>query len=126
MGEATYLITIMTLKISLGIFFARIVVAPWQLMTIYVTMGVNVLSSAASFFYVLLRCGPDLDIYVQKQLYNNCTPRALDRFFAFQQASFTTATDLVFIILPVFILWNASMDIRSKLSVGFILSLAAL
>jgi hypothetical protein len=118
--------TVMTLKISLGIFFARIVVAPWQLTTIYVTVGVNIFSSTASFFYVIFRCGVDLDVYVYKQLYNNCTPRALDRFFAFQQASLTTATDLAFLILPVFMLWSASMCTRSKLTVGFILTLAAL
>ena len=116
----------MMLKISLGVFFARVVIAPWQLMTIYITVGVNIFSSAGSFFYVIFRCGADLDVYVYKQLYNNCTPRALDRFFAFQQASFTTATDLVFIVLPVFILWDVSLSIRSKLTVGFILSLGAL
>ena len=33
---------------------------------------------------------------------------------------------MVFIILPVLILWNALMDLRTKLSVGFVLSLAAL
>ena len=116
----------MMLKISLGIFFVRIVIAPWQLIVIYITVGVSMLSSISSFFYVIFRCGADLDVYVYQQLDNNCTSRALDRFFAFQQASITTATDLVFIVLPVFILWNATMGIRSKLTVGFILSLGAL
>ncbi|KAF2795352.1 hypothetical protein K505DRAFT_302186 [Melanomma pulvis-pyrius CBS 109.77] len=125
-GEATYIVTVMMLKISLGIFFARIVVASWQLMTIYITVAVNVFSSTASFFYALLRCGANLDLYVYKQLADHCTPRGLDRFFAYQQASFTTLTDGIFICLPIFILWNASMDLRSKISVGFILSLAAL
>lgn len=114
------------LKTSLGIFFSRVVVAPWQLMAIYVTVGVNIFSSVASFFYVIFRCGADLDVYVYKQLYNNCTPRALDRFFAFQHASLATATDLAFIVLPIFMLWNTSMSVRSKLTVGFILILATL
>lgn len=125
-GEATYLLTIMMLKISLAIFFARIVIKPWQLFTIYITVGVNILSSLSSFFYVLLRCGPNLNIYVYKQLAYECTPDPLDRFFAYQQAAFTTLTDLTFATLPIFILWNAHMCIRSKISVGFILSLAAL
>jgi hypothetical protein len=114
----------MILKVSLGIFFARIVVKRWQLWTIYGTVAVNIISSAASFFYVLLRCGPNLDVYVYVQLANRCTPRSLDRFFAFQQAAFTTLTDCVFVTLPVFILWNAHMSKRSKFSVGIILSLA--
>jgi hypothetical protein len=125
-GEATYIVTVAVLKLSLGIFFARIVVKPWQLWTIYSTVAVNIVSSTASFFYVLLRCGVNLNIYVYEQLANRCTPRSLDRFFAYQQAAFTTITDCIFATLPIFILWDAHMDIRSKLSVGFILSLAGL
>lgn len=126
MGEATYIVTIMTLKISLGIFFARIVIKAWQLTVIYITVGVNIVSSIASFIYVLLRCGPNLDAYVYKQLANNCTPRGLDRFFAYQQAAFSTLTDIVFATLPIFILWNTCMNKQSKISVGLILSMAAL
>ncbi|KAF2874168.1 hypothetical protein BDV95DRAFT_604366 [Massariosphaeria phaeospora] len=125
-SEAMYVLTIMVLKISLAIFFARIVVKQWQLTTIYIAVAVNIISSLASFFYVFLRCGPDLDKYVYNQLAWNCTPKALDRFIAFQQASFTTLTDIVFVLLPVLILWNASMNLRSKISVGLILSLATL
>ncbi|KAF2194861.1 hypothetical protein K469DRAFT_726006 [Zopfia rhizophila CBS 207.26] len=125
-GEATYIITVMILKVSLGIFFARIVVKPWQLWTIYINVAVNIVSSMVSFFYVIFRCGANLDVYVYRQLANECAPRPLDRFFAYQQASFTTLTDCIFASFPIFILWNASMDIRSKISVGFILSLAAL
>ncbi|KAF2715623.1 hypothetical protein K504DRAFT_367257 [Pleomassaria siparia CBS 279.74] len=125
-GEGTYVVTTMMLKISLGIFFARIVVARWQLMTIYVTVAVNICSSLSAFLYALLRCGTNLELYVYKQIENSCTPQVLDRFFAYQQAVFTTLTDLIFITLPIFILWNACMNIRTKLSVGFILCLAAL
>lgn len=114
------------LKISLGVFFARIVVKAWHLWTIYVNVALTIVSSTASFFYVLLRCGANLDIYVYKQLQNQCTPRGLDRFFAYQQAAVTTLTDCVFAVLPIFILWNASMNKRSKISVGLVLSLAAL
>jgi len=74
----------MTVKISLGIFFARIVVAQWHLMLIYITLGVNVFSSAAAFFYVIFRCGHDVDRYVLQQLKEQCAPRGLDRFMAYQ------------------------------------------
>jgi hypothetical protein len=116
----------MTLKISLGIFFGRLVVKRWQLGLIYVNVGVNVFSSAATFFYVLFRCGSNIDNYVNQQLYDRCTPRTLDRFMSYQQAAITTLTDVVFVMLPIFILWNANMSRRSKISVGLILCLAAL
>ncbi|KAJ4307721.1 hypothetical protein N0V94_009639 [Neodidymelliopsis sp. IMI 364377] len=115
----------MAIKISLGIFFARIVVAHWHLMLIYVTIGVNVCSSVAAFFYCIFRCGPNVDEYVLQQLKSQCTSRGLDRFMAYQSATFSTLTDLVFVVLPIVVLWNANMDRRSKISVGFILCLAA-
>lgn len=74
----------MTVKISLGIFFARIVVARWHIMLIYVTIGVNMCSSVAAFFYCILRCGPDVERYALQQLKNQCTSRGLDRFMAYQ------------------------------------------
>lgn len=40
-------------------------------------------------------------------------------------AVFSTLTDLVFVVLPIMVLWNANMDRKSKFSVGLILCLAA-
>ncbi|KAF2740798.1 hypothetical protein EJ04DRAFT_518570 [Polyplosphaeria fusca] len=124
-GEATYVLTVMVLKISLGIFFTRIVIRRSQLYVIYTAVTCSMISSILSFFYVLLRCGNVINDYVYQQLANNCTPRSADLFVAYQQASITTLTDCILAALPILILWDANMDIRSKLSVGFILSLAA-
>lgn len=82
----------MTVKISVGIFFARIVVARWHIMLIYVTIGVNVFSSVAAFFYCIFRCGPNVDRYVLQQLKNECTSRGLDRFMAYQSGKMQHAT----------------------------------
>lgn len=83
----------MMVKISLGIFFARIVVAPWHIMLIYVTIGANVLSSASAFFYCIFRCGPNVDMYALQQLKNNCTPRGIDRFMAYQSGRYQATED---------------------------------
>lgn len=121
-----YIIAMMVLKISLGIFFARIVIKRWHFLLIYITVGVTIFSSAAAFFYSLFRCGPNIDDYVIQQLTGKCMPRYLDRFMAYQQAAFVTLTDLVFVMLPVSILWNSNMSRRSKISAGAILGLATL
>ncbi|KAF2849197.1 hypothetical protein T440DRAFT_499999 [Plenodomus tracheiphilus IPT5] len=125
-SEALYLLSMMTLKISLGIFFARIVIKPWHFILIYITVGINIISSLAAFFYCLFRCGVDINQYVLQQLQHKCTSQPLDLFIAYQSASFNTLTDFVFLTLPIIILWNANMDRKSKISVGFILCLGAL
>ncbi|CAG5142597.1 uncharacterized protein ALTATR162_LOCUS1182 [Alternaria atra] len=125
-SEATYIITVMIVKISLAIFFLRIMVKRCHFILVYVTVGVNIISSASAFFYCFFRCGPSLEKYAMNQLINECASRDLDLFMAYQQAAFSTFTDVVFLLLPVPILWYANMDKRSKFSVGFILCLAAL
>lgn len=144
MSEATYLLSMMILKISLGIFFARIVVKKSHFALIYVAVGINIISSLAAFFYCIFRCGANLDNYAIQQLTMKCTPQKLDLFMAYQsgksvrthcpfsktymmhEATFNTLTDFVFLLLPMTILWNANMGRKSKVSVGLILCIAAL
>jgi hypothetical protein len=45
---------------------------------------------------------------------------------SYEQAAVSTITDLIFAVMPIPLLWNASMDFRSKVSAGLILSLGAL
>ncbi|KAH8728244.1 hypothetical protein GQ44DRAFT_785751 [Phaeosphaeriaceae sp. PMI808] len=101
-------------------------VRPWQMSLVYINVGINIVSSAATIFYVLFRCGSSLENYALHQLSDRCTSQKLDRFVSYQQAVVTTLTDLVFVALPMIILWNASMSRRSKVSVGFILGLATI
>lgn len=116
----------MSLKISLGIFLVRVIVEDWQRWVIYVTVSINIVSSVATFFYVLLRCGTPAKLAIIKQLQSQCAPRALDLFFGYQQASLTTLTDFIFATLPIFILWRSTMGTRIKVVTAFILALGAL
>jgi len=125
-SEAAYVATVMVLKISLAIFFARIVVKRWQLKLIHSTVAISCISGTATFFYVLFRCGSDLNAYAIQQLHHKCTSQPLDRFFAFQHAAFAFTTDCVFAFLPIPLLWNTNMTRRAKCSIGLILSLATL
>ncbi|KAA8620946.1 hypothetical protein PtrSN002B_005341 [Pyrenophora tritici-repentis] len=126
MSECGYIMSMMIIKVSVCIFFARIVVKRAHFIIIYVTAGVNIGSSLTAFFYCLFRCGPDLSIYILNEFTNNCTSASTDLFMGYQQGAFSALTDIIFVILPVLLLWNAQMDLRSKLSIGFVLSLAAL
>jgi hypothetical protein len=134
----------MLIKISLAIFFARIVVKRWHLTLIYVTITCSVISSIAAYLYCFLRCGPDLDQYLIRQLVQACAPLALDIFMAYEQCTASTdpltayrkltslvavvnaITDMVFVIMPVLVLWESRMERRAKFSVGIILVVATL
>ncbi|KNG46013.1 hypothetical protein TW65_07209 [Stemphylium lycopersici] len=131
-SEGCYVLSMLTIKLSLAIFFARIVVRRWHLILIYVSLAICMVSSISAIFYCFFRCGTNLDEYAIQQLVNNCTPRHFDLFMAYQQANvvfkaaFSTLTDLVFVAMPLLVLWNANMDRRTKFSVGAILCMATL
>ncbi|ENI01638.1 hypothetical protein COCC4DRAFT_147400 [Bipolaris maydis ATCC 48331] len=125
-SESSYVLTMMLIKISLAIFFARIVVKRWHLMVIYMFVTLSIMSSIATYFYVFLRCGPNLDQYLIRELMRDCTPIQLDIFMAYQQAVFNSITDVAFLFMPVLLLWNSPMERRAKISVGIILVVATL
>lgn len=80
----------MLIKISLAVFFARIVVKRWHLTVIYLFVTLSIVSSIATYFYIFLRCGPDLDQYLIRELIRDCTPLQLDIFMAYQQGATRT------------------------------------
>ncbi|PVH99654.1 hypothetical protein DM02DRAFT_528532 [Periconia macrospinosa] len=125
-SEATYILTILTVKISLGIFFMRIVVQAWHTKLIYTTIAIATVSSVTTFFYCIFRCGSNVSNYVVNQLKDKCMNRITDRFFAYQHAAVGLLTDCVFVMLPVSLLWKINMERRSKILAGVILSVATL
>lgn len=124
--QDTYIVTLCILKISLGIFFIRIIITPWQRYIVYGIVALSTLQSLANFFFIIFRCGSSPGHYLIMQLEGKCAPRWLNLLFLYMHAAVTTITDWIFATLPVCILWDSTMDIRSRLSVGFILALGAL
>ncbi|KAF2104361.1 hypothetical protein NA57DRAFT_51193 [Rhizodiscina lignyota] len=123
-GEALYLATLMFLKISLGIFFLRIVIRKWQRRTIYVVMALSTAVSFAHIWIVVFLCGNPKH-YLVNYLADQCISRPAQKGLLYEQASTTTLTDFIFASMPLPILWNAQMNTRTKISVGFVLLLGA-
>ncbi|OCK82007.1 hypothetical protein K432DRAFT_294167 [Lepidopterella palustris CBS 459.81] len=124
-AEDFYIATICFMKVSFGIFFQRIIAKPWHRNLIYIIVAVSTVQSLANFFFIIFRCGPHPGHYLTMQLEGKCASRSVNLLFLYMHAAVTTVTDWIFALLPVFILWDSKMDIRTKISVGFILSLGA-
>jgi hypothetical protein len=73
-----------TIKISVALYFARIVVERWHFKFLYVVVGVNLVSSISAFFFTIFRCGTNMDEYALNQVLEKCGPKPLDRFMAYQ------------------------------------------
>ncbi|KAK3065383.1 hypothetical protein LTS18_011906 [Coniosporium uncinatum] len=145
-GEALYLLTILFLKISLCLFFLRILIKPWQRRTVYALMAVSTLMNLSHFFFVIFMCGPGNnsgDYLVNLWSTNgsipnnsssknahainaNCPTKPTQLALAYTQTAISVLTDWALTALAAAVLCKAKMATRAKLAVGFVVSLAAI
>jgi len=125
--EVFYIITMMTLKISIGIFFLRIAFRPWHRYIVYAAVGFSTVFSVAYFFFAIFQCGyfTSALIFFLRRVTDQCVSRVSNLALALTVGVITTLTDLSFAILPFAVLHRAAISKKEKVIVGFILTLAA-
>jgi hypothetical protein len=123
-AEVFYLTTILFLKVSLGLFFLRVIIKKWLRKIVYATIIISTVINIYHCFFIVFSCG-NPKFYLEHTLTKKCVRKSVVVGLAYEQATVTTLTDWIFALLPIPLLWNATMDRRSKLSVGLILSLGA-
>ena len=118
----------MIVKLSLGVFFLRIMIFRWQRWVIYAAMAVSTTIGTAYFFVGVFQCGYFSNIWIflsRRITLEGCIPVIPALGVAYTQASVAALTDWIYAILPLFLLYNAQMKRREKNIVFGILSLAA-
>jgi len=124
-SETFYLVTVLVLKISLGIFYLRVLAKPWARKLVYASMTISTVWNFACTMFVIFQCGYPKSsmIVVQRALTGKCVSVTTDRGFGYSQAAVTTITDFVYATLPLLIVRGAGIDKREKVVVCFILAL---
>ncbi|KAJ9638321.1 hypothetical protein H2199_007008 [Coniosporium tulheliwenetii] len=120
--EAFYIVTIAVIKISLGIFFMRIVVKRWQKILIWTVLVISTVWGIVSFGFTIFHCG-NPRYYLEKIVTQQCASPEAQHAMAYTYAAVTCATDWALAVLPIFLVCDAKLDLRSKISVWFVLSL---
>ena len=88
-------------------------------------MGLNVLYGVGFFFLVLFQCGSP-DQFALKIITGQCLSVAAIDGVSYSHSVLNALSDLVFGVLPVFLICQTKMSIRSKTSVGGILCLGSM
>jgi hypothetical protein len=118
----------LVLKVSLGIFFLRILVRNWEKRIIYTVVTLSTLFSVGLFFFCVFQCGifKNAFDFWSKLSGDRCiTPRQV-KVVTYTYAMITIVTDFSLALLPVVTLWESSMKKKEKTVVGFILLLGTL
>ncbi|KAK5683948.1 hypothetical protein LTS10_003811 [Elasticomyces elasticus] len=112
---------------SISFMLARIAVAkrPW-------VIGLYAISSAVTtllivgFFYIIFRCTPVSYSWDQSTPGGHCQPDYILANIWYVTTGINIALDWYCALLPIPLLWHVPLDRRTKISVGFLLSLGVL
>jgi hypothetical protein len=117
-----------SLKISLGIFFLRIVINQVQRRIIYFIVFLSSIFGFVYFFFIIFQCGAPIHGFTfwEKYLSHKCVPDGAVLGMAYTHAIINALTDTTFAIMPYFMVWKAKLTIQQKFLIGAILTIAAL
>ena len=126
--ENFYTLTMLVLKISLGLFFLRTLVKPWVKYVIYTAMCISSVFGVLYFFFTVFQCGffdNILEFGLKRITGNKCASPRWEIGLGYTHAVIAVVTDITFALLPIAALQGTMMGKREKFTVIFILSLAA-
>ncbi|KAH0026635.1 hypothetical protein KCU78_g4302, partial [Aureobasidium melanogenum] len=123
--NSLYVLTTILFKISLAIFFLRIVVAKWQRRLIVISTAIFTAWSLAYMFITLFRCGPPKEILLNTAR-GKCLPMGIVNPLLYVSGITNALMDIMFACLPTFILWHSQMPKKTKISCCILLSLGGL
>jgi hypothetical protein len=104
------------LKLSLGLFFLRIMVENWQNRSIYVIIALNTVVGTAYFFFALFACGVPLTPhnYWARRITGKCASFSVILGNGYAYAGLNALTDIALAILPISIVKKSNMTAKEK------------
>ncbi|KAF2097419.1 hypothetical protein NA57DRAFT_58009 [Rhizodiscina lignyota] len=126
--DAFYCATQTMLKISVGIFLLRVIIRKHHRWIVYGVMAISTVWGVATMIFAIFQCGvpKSAELYVEKRIFNECVSPPSVLGMSFVLGGVTALSDVTFTVLPIFILRDAKMNKRAKISLGIILGLGGL
>jgi hypothetical protein len=124
--EQFYILSILALKISLGIFFLRIMTHTWHRYVIYLMMMLSTLYSSGYFFFSLFQCGvfSNIEVFaVRRFTGDHCVTGEQALAVSYGHAAVTASTDWAFAIIALIVIFRLKIKKRDKAIVGLVLCL---
>ena len=125
LGEVFYILTTTFLKISLGLFFLRVLTKPWQRRLFFVILGISTVYGFYYFLETIFHCGNPANISDARLGSGHCAPKGLALASGYIYGVINILADWTFTLIPISILIDSDMDRRSKISVSIVMGFAA-
>jgi hypothetical protein len=125
LGEVFYILTTTFLKISLGLFFLRLLTKTWQRRLFHAILGISATYGLYYFFETIFHCGNPAKMGYALLGSRNCAPAALALTSGYIYGVINVLADWIFTLIPIVLLIDSDIDRRSKISVGIVMGFAA-
>ncbi|KAI5204134.1 hypothetical protein E4T39_03808 [Aureobasidium subglaciale] len=121
-----YILTTVIFKLSLAVFFLRVVNQRWQRQVIIGSVTLYTLFGIAWLFVAMFQCGSPGN-YGKNEAAGKCLPfKTVLRPLNYIHGVFNAVTDWIFAIIPIFVVRSAQMHRQQKITVCTILGLGVL
>ncbi|KAH8205155.1 hypothetical protein TruAng_000720 [Truncatella angustata] len=121
----TYCTTMILSKTSVAYFLLRLSPFPVHRAIIYVSLGCTVVCGIAFFFMAMFQCWPIHYFWNRIPGTGSCVLIDVIINFTYAYSAFSIITDFAFTILPIWLIWQLRMDLKTKLALIPILGMAA-
>jgi hypothetical protein len=113
--ETLYIATTAFFKVSLGLFFLRLLTRKWERRIIWSLIGVYSVYSFGYVFYATFQCGvPTGDAFWTRKFFHRCGSDAVGLTLGYVHGTLTAGADLIFVILPLPAIYKSFLSRREK------------
>ncbi|KAG5935656.1 hypothetical protein E4U60_003023 [Claviceps pazoutovae] len=123
LGVAIYILNMMFIKLSIGVFLLRIATQKSYIWAIRIVLVIITLWSIGLFIWNLLQCTPIEKQWDFRITDGQCAGAGEVLMAAYALSVMTIVTDWFFALIPVPMLWGVKMSTQAKTTVILILSL---
>ncbi|KAL5326304.1 hypothetical protein ACEPPN_007442 [Leptodophora sp. 'Broadleaf-Isolate-01'] len=125
--EPVYVLSNLALKLSIGVMLIRIAVVKKHKIIIWIVVVVFEVYGTFYFFLFVLQCRPSAYFWTQYTGgKGTCINPTITVDATYAYSAISCWTDWTLAIIPMFIVWNLQMNIRTKIGLSLILAMAAL
>ncbi|KAK0111818.1 hypothetical protein ONS96_001086 [Cadophora gregata f. sp. sojae] len=126
-SELIYVVTSLLIRLSIGFFLLRICTLKAHIWTIRAAMCTMIFVSIMYFGFMVFQCKPVSYFWHRfTDGVGKCFTPTLVTNLTIVFSVFVAVTDLIFGILPIFVIWDLNMNRKTKMIVGGLLTLGIL
>lgn len=126
--ELAYILATSLVKLSIGLFLLQFTCDRVQTYTIYCVNTINVIYTIFVFFFALFQCRPVSDFWSRavRLVHGSCIDPGIVLIVFYTHAAIICVIDLIFAIVPIFIVRILTLSYRTKCYVAAILALGSM